>query len=181
MTNLNLAYESETSAPTSVLAPAPRHIIAIDPGNEESALLVWDGSRIDLTRFGPNEDILALLKGWRSGPRIVPLVVERIACYGMAVGETTFETVFWTGRFAEAYGADITHRITRGEVKMHLCHTMRAKDANVRQAILDRFGGKDRAVGKKAAPGVLYGIHSHLWSALAVGLTWHDLNARRGI
>jgi hypothetical protein len=84
-----------------------------------------------------------------------------------------FETCYWTGRFAEAYGFG-TARITRGEVKMHLCHTMKAKDTNVRQAILDRFGGKDRAIGTKSSPGPFRGITSHLWAALAVAIVYHD-------
>lgn len=150
------------------------HCIAIDPGNEESALVVWGGQRIDVMRYAPNEDILALLRTWRVGPRIVPLVIEQIASYGMAVGETTFETVFWSGRFAEAYGMDHVHRMKRLEVKMHLCHDSRAKDQNIRQALIDRFGGKDKAIGKKATPGPLYGVSGDLWAALAVAVTFWD-------
>lgn len=156
------------------------HIIAIDPGNVESALIVWSGECIDVMRYGPNEDILDLLRKWRTGPRIVPLVIEQIASYGMAVGETTFETVFWSGRFAEAYGMDRVHRMKRLAVKLHLCHDSRAKDQNIRQAIIDRFGGKDRAIGKKATPGPLLGVSGDLWAALAVALTWHDLNTGNG-
>ncbi len=33
---------------------------------------------------------------------------------------------------------------------------------------------KDAAIGKKAAPGPLYHVKSHLWAALAVALAWHD-------
>jgi hypothetical protein len=51
---------------------------------------------------------------------------------------------------------------------------MRAKDANVRQAILDRFGGKDKAIGKKGCYGPLRSIKSHLWSALAIALFVQD-------
>jgi hypothetical protein len=38
------------------------------------------------------------------------------------------------------------------------------------QAILDIYGGKEFAVGRKAQQGPLYGISSHMRSALAVGL-----------
>lgn len=44
-------------------------------------------------------------------------------------------------------------RIPRLKVKVHLCHDSRAKDANIRQAILDRFGGKAVAIGSKRQPG----------------------------
>ncbi len=81
----------------------PRHVIAIDPGNEESALVVWDGSTIEVMRYGPNEDIIELLRSWRVGPRIVPLAIEMIASYGMPVGAEVFETCYWSGRFAQAW------------------------------------------------------------------------------
>ena len=173
---------------STLLAPIPlpvvsresmmTHCIGLDPGNEHSAIVVWNGQRIDVLRYGPNEDILALLKSWTAGPRIMPLVIEQVASYGMAVGETVFETVFWSGRFAEAYGMDRVRRMKRLVVKQHLCHDSRAKDANIRQAIIDRFGGKDKAIGKKAEPGPLFGVSGDLWSALAVALTWWDQNAQ---
>ena len=54
--------------------------------------------------------------------------------------------------------------------KVHHCHSARAKDSNIRQALLDRFGGKDIAVGTKADQGPLYGIKKDVWSALAIGV-----------
>ena len=62
-------------------------------------------------------------------------------------------------------------------MKLALCGSARAKDANVRQAIIDRFagvGGKAVAVGTKKTPGPLYGISNHKWSALALCLVWID-------
>ncbi len=154
-------------------------VIGLDPGNEESAVVVWDGERIDTMRYGPNKDILRSLRAWgMTGPHIVPLVIEQVASYGMPVGETIFETVFWSGRFAEAYGMAMVHRMKRLEVKLHLCHDSRAKDGNIRQAILDRFGGREKAMGKKAAPGVLYGVSGDVWAALAIAITFHDKNAK---
>jgi hypothetical protein len=43
---------------------------------------------------------------------------------------------------------------------------MRAKDANIRQALLDLIGPQ----GTKAQPGPTYGIKSHTWAALAVAV-----------
>jgi hypothetical protein len=57
--------------------------------------------------------------------------------------------------------------VFRRDVKLHLCGSARAKDPNIRQALLDRFG----PVGTKKAPGPLYGVKSHIWSALAVAVT----------
>lgn len=143
-------------------------VIAIDPGPEKSAVVIWNGTAPSLLRYAANQEILALLRTWAASGS--PCIIEKIASYGMAVGEEVFETVYWSGRFAEAYGAERVHRITRGQVKMHLCHSMRAKDGNIRQALIDRFGKP----GTKKAPGALFGVSGDLWAALAVGVTWLD-------
>ncbi len=80
---------------------------------------------------------------------------------------------------AEAYGADRVARIKRLEVKIHLCHDSRAKDANIRQAILDRFGGKEKAIGRMATPGPLMGVSGDLWAALAVAITFWDAGTEK--
>jgi uncharacterized alpha-E superfamily protein len=86
-----------------------------------------------------------------------------------------FETVFWTGRlFERAHYRARVERMPRRAVKVHLCHSSRAQDSNVRVALLDRFGGRERAIGKKQTPGPLYGLKSHEWSALAIAITWWD-------
>ena len=51
----------------------------------------------------PNEGVLAMLAGYRSGSDV--LVIERIASYGMAVGAEVFETVYWSGRFPRRLAA----------------------------------------------------------------------------
>lgn len=90
---------------------------------------------------------------------------------------TTFETCVWIGRFIERFKRE--HKfIYRKDVKLNLCNSMRAKDANVRQALLDRFeptgGGKTPQIGTKKQPGPLFGMSSHQWSALAVGITYME-------
>lgn len=160
------------------------NVIGLDPGPEKSAIVVWNGIDVQATRLLPNQDILDLLYGWRGGCERgltkATLVIEKIESFGMAVGAETFETVFWSGRFAEAYGMHNTHRLGRKAIKVHLCGSARATDSNIRYALMDRFGGKDKAIGKKASPGVLFGITSHLWSALAVAITWRDMNLATG-
>jgi hypothetical protein len=36
---------------------------------------------------------------------------------------------------------------------------------------MDRYGGKAKAIGTKAAKGPLFGLKQDMWSALAVALT----------
>jgi hypothetical protein len=124
-----------------------------------------------------NEEILRDLQNdWY--PEFDLMLIEMVACYGMPVGKETFETCVWIGRFIEAFNGR-TEYVYRRDVKLTLCNSMRAKDANIRQAILDRFpatgGGRTPQVGTKAKPGPLYGVKSHAWSALAVGLAWLDM------
>lgn len=144
-------------------------LLAIDPGPQFSAFVVWDGT--SLVEFA-KVDNLVMLERCLTGDYDT-CVIEKIASFGMAVGAEVFETVYWSGRFAQAFGAESTHRITRNVIKNHLCHSSKAKDGNIRQAIIDRFGG-EAAIGKKASKGPLYKVSGDCWSALAVALTWWD-------
>ncbi len=146
-------------------------VLGLDPGPEESAWVAFDGQRVLYHAKEPNEAIRVHLTNQAEKPDAI-LVIEQIAAMGMAVGAEVFETCFWSGRFAEAWGHPF-ERLKRHEIKMHLCGNMRAKDANIRTALMDRFGGS-KAVGRKASPGPLFGIAGDQWSALAVALTWYD-------
>jgi hypothetical protein len=57
-------------------------------------------------------------------------------------------------------------RVYRQEVKLHHCKTTKAKDSNIRQALIDRFG----APGVKKEPGHTYGLSKDMWSAFAIGV-----------
>ena len=146
-------------------------ILAVDPGSEASALVLYDPAArlVQLAVKEPNDCALSRVREYAKTPDL-SLVVERIACYGMPVGEEVLETVWWSGRFAEAWGRP-SLRIKRLAVKLALCHDSRAKDANIRQAVIDRFGGKAVAIGLKKSPGPLYGIKADLWQALGLALT----------
>ena len=161
-------------------------IIAIDPGNEESAFVVYDATARHVLRKEtlPNRELLAAI-----GPLAIAAqrgsvcAIEMIQSFGMAVGAEVFETVYWIGRFAERWfactGTD-AHRVFRRDVKLHLCGTSAAKDPNVRQALIDMFGpGKERAIGKLKTPGPLYGVSGDMWSALAVAVTFAARGERR--
>lgn len=152
-------------------------VLAVDPGPEQSAWVLFDGARVLAHAIEPNADLLRRLPHVgvsEFDSRMVDGVVfEQIESFGMAVGREVFETVFWTGRFYQATNARVA-RMTRKAVKMNLCQSMRAKDANIRAALIDRFGGS-QAIGRKAARGPLYGVRADEWSALAIAVTWCDL------
>ena len=151
-------------------------ILAIDPGYQESALVVYSTvSRDVLEHFIlPNNEIIeSFIPTFRS--QLNCAAIEHIEGFGMAVGREVFETVWWSGRFYQSWlenEGGIAHRVTRKEVKLHLCGSVKATDSNIRQALLDKFAETNRqALGTKKIPGPLYGIKSHEWSALAIAVT----------
>ena len=148
-------------------------ILGLDPGYEHSALVLWDGQEVVWHADEPNNRILERLRGLHEHGDI--LVIEHVESYGMAVGKTIFETVYFAGRCAEAWFPKLVSRVPRREIKVHLCGSTRATDSNIRQALIDRFGpSTDKAIGRKASPGPMYQITGHKLSALAVALTWWD-------
>ena len=149
-------------------------VLGIDPGPTESAYVLFDSTTQTVAQHHKvfTDAMLSDIEDFRND-YVDVLVIEQIASFGMAVGAEVFETAFNSGRFCEAWD-EPWHRVKRHEVKMHLCGNMRAKDGNIRQALIDRWGGKENAIGRKAKPGPLYGLHGDEWSALAVAVTWSD-------
>ena len=134
-------------------------------------MLLADGMPADHGKC-ENETLLKAI--WEGFDISDLMALEMIASYGMPVGKEVFETCLWIGRFQEAW----LHRggrvrlIYRRDVKLFHCQDSRAKDANIRAALIDRYGpSKEIAIGVKAKQGPLYGIKADEWSALAVALT----------
>jgi hypothetical protein len=145
-------------------------VLAIDPGPVESAWVEYDTVARKALGFGKelNDDVV-LRVGYRDGG-YSHLAIEMIASYGMPVGAEVFETCVWIGRFAERWGRRNWTPIKRHDVKIHLCHSARAKDGNIRQALIDKFGPP----GTKKSPGGTYGISGDVWAALAVAVTFTE-------
>jgi len=142
-------------------------ILAIDPGTTESGWVEFEGGRVLASGVSNNYELVMKLVGHPAQR----LVIEMIASYGMPVGKEVFETCVWIGRFIAAYGRPLSNMhdyfAYRKDVKLHLCGTSKAKDGNIRQALIDRIGPQ----GTKANPGPTYGVKSHAWAALAVAVT----------
>lgn len=141
-------------------------LLAIDPGTTHSGYVVIDDGGMQLSGVAENGEMFELIAAHGSN-----MAIEMIASYGMAVGREVFETCVWIGRFIQAAGPDRVRLVYRKDVKLHLCGSPRAKDANIRQALIDRWGGKAEAVGTVKKPGPLYGVKSHAWAALGVAVT----------
>lgn len=149
-------------------------ILAIDPGNALSAFVLYEDGKPH--HFGKiaNEGLLEIVRD----DAYDVLAIEMIASYGMAVGREVFETCVWIGRYIQA-GRTAHELVYRRDVKLHLCGNARAKDANIRQALIDRYGGKEKAIGKRASPGPLYRLRADAWAALAVAVTYSETHEQR--
>lgn len=139
-------------------------ILAIDPGTEQSGWCLFDGT-VKNSGIMLNGELISKFDSNRSGFLWADvLAIETFASYGMAVGKEVFETCIWIGRFQQEwrYPTDV-RLVYRAQVKLHLCQSLRAKDKNIRQALIDRLG----------KPGTK-GVTGHAWSALAVAVTTYD-------
>lgn len=142
-------------------------ILAIDPGDVNSAYVVWNGNNIIHTEWTLNKDVKEFVK-----LNTLPVVIEMIASYGMPVGRTVFETCLFIGQImqvCEDKGVPCK-LVFRKDIKVHLCHSVKAKDSNVRQALVDRFGDK----GTKKNPGITYNLSKDKWAAFALSVYTYD-------
>lgn len=158
-------------------------VIAVDPGNTASAYAHIDADYRPLAiGKAPNADVLVWLANLADEVQTSAVfAIEMVASYGMPVGADVFETCVWIGRFAEAIDMGIDHNaetmlVYRRDVKLNLCGTSKAKDANIAQALVDRFapGVANRGKGTMKAPGWFRGFHSDIWAAYALAVTVLD-------
>jgi hypothetical protein len=167
-------------------------ILAIDPGNAESAWVLIDADTRHPVAFGKqsNDDLLTdLYREQLEGcfnfhaENLHHAAIEMVASYGMAVGADVFETCVWIGRFQEALGGSLaTHDVQlvkRHPIKLHHCKSARANDSNIRQALTDRFapGVGNYGKGNKAQPGWFYGFFKDIWQAYALAVYVADVLA----
>lgn len=185
-------------------------IVAIDPGSTESAYVGYHNGKLVWFDKVENANMVDSIRCYAAEPDITHLAIEMPACYGMAVGKSIFETCRWVGIFQHAFGIERTHLVYRKArnidegvdgVCMHLCKNNRAKDPNIRQAIIDLYGGEDKAIGNKKCrkckgkgwsgagrpvcpvcdgkkwrlpPGPLANVSEDIWAALAVAITFDE-------
>lgn len=151
-------------------------ILAIDPGNVESAYCIIDRKTYKPMEYGKVDNYELLEKINNDDFEFYDfLAIEMVASYGMAVGQTVFETCVWIGRYIEACKCDWEY-VYRKDEKINLCGNMKAKDSNIRQALIDRFAEHDFKNGKgtKKNPDWFYGFKTDIWAAYAVGVTYLD-------
>ena len=159
-------------------------ILAIDPGTTESAYVIIDADTCRPIEFGKIPNLQLRDRLWTSAPSVIHAshaVIEMISSYGMAVGQEVFETCVWIGRFSEAvrgnwYPFSEPELVYRADVRLHHCHSTKAKDSNITQALVDRFasGVGNHGKGTKATPGWFYGFKADIWAAYALAVYTAD-------
>lgn len=173
-----------------------KKLLAIDPGPMTSGVVLieyseWPprvllaNSEISTERLCDDLFSLAsLLSEWVTS--LDQVCIEQIeARGGAAVGQDTLDTMWWAGRLHQASCTRVPsssiHRIWRGEVRQTICGVRNCTASQLRRALIDFYpragGGKTPQIGTKGKPGPLYGVTTHAWSALAVGVT-HLLKER---
>ena len=154
------------------------YVVAIDPGTTESGVCIVRTEDYEPLAFGKirNEDVGAWV--FENYHHPYKLVIEMVASYGMPVGREVFETCLWIGRFIEQlstpkYGYEL---IYRQEEKLTICHSPKATDATIRQALADRFapGQPNFGKGTKKNQGFFYGFSKDVWQSFAVATTYID-------
>lgn len=136
-------------------------ILAMDPGTEQSAFVLFRDGILAERGIVPNGEICGMISTvWR---RADLLALEFVQSFGMPVGREIFEMVWWMGKFSHA--AEIINipvkRIARQKIKSFITGLPGGNDAAVRRALILRYGGAN-----KGQP--LEGIKNDMWSALAV-------------
>ena len=168
--------------------PRPPRILAIDPGETESAAVLFSGMDQPIVcELKPNPLIRQLIVSnatlaVESG---VQLAIECAAGYGVPISMNLIKAIEWYGRFAEAWlqqdPGTFALKVPRGVVKNHLDNAK--TDAQVRDALIHRWGGLERAMGpgqrrNKQWSGLLSRVHEDCWAALAVAVTvWETWGA----
>jgi len=162
-------------------------VLAVDPGSEQSAFVLYDAEKNIIPTMGlkENEILVNILESCEvHEKKHTHVVIEYPAPRGQPMYTQLVKTIWWIGRFEQAMGID-AHHMDRKDVKMTLCGSTRAKDANVRAALISRFkasgGGKTPEIGTKSNPGPLYGVKKDIWAALAVAITFADPEYQRRV
>lgn len=172
-------------------------IIAIDPGPEQSAWVLYDSVKKEIinSAIEPNPVIVAPGNDLLSvGHQLVVEVMVSAFINPTKkkgyVGKTTMATQKWAGiflGFSAGRKFPVRHydfanaELHRKQVVSHLCGNARAGDSDIRAVLMDSFPatgkdskGKPSVMGTKKRPGPLYGIKKDLWSALALAVTYAD-------
>ena len=191
-------------------------VLAIDPGPEVSGWVLFGIETRKPFSFGidTTDEVLKIIEqesfNW--------LVIEKVGNQGNIVGDTIFDTCINIGSFKDRYrnNGKYCYDITRSNVIVQLYGFARkrnpdktwfkVRDKHVNAVIIERFGGRDIAVGGVKCqkckgkgwfgagrpvctacggsqwlnpPGPLFGVRKHIWDALGLAMTFLEVHGPR--
>lgn len=162
------------------MSRADASVLAIDPGPVTSGVVILrrapsatGGFVIDYaTAELENPKVRLYVEACKKDGSVDGFAVESMMPYGARVGNETFDTLMFIGelKFLTRQLGREARLINRHGVKSHVCLTTKANDADLRDALLLKFGVTKKDAGKKGSP--LHGVKSHAWAALALAVTF---------
>ena len=176
------------------------NIITIDPGNVSSGYAIERNGK--LVEYGKikNNELEQIIKE----NKFDVAAIEMIVSYGMSIGKTTIDTIYFIGKFSNILENNNckVYLISRPNIKLNVCLNSLSKDKNVRQAVIEYYGGFEVAIGgikckvckgkgwfKKRTnicelcngkgyeyeKGPLYNARADMWSAIAIIIAYHRI------
>lgn len=129
------------------------NVIGLDPGSKKSAWVLYDGGEPVRWGYDMNSFVRVLLANSATNfpPGPVLLAVEYMRPRGLPTSQDEMDTMFELGRMVQTWNGE-WKPVSRHEVKLHVCGHAKAKDANIRAALIDRFGGSSALLGTPKCP-----------------------------
>ena len=180
--------------------PNEKYILGIDPGNKESAFCLCSPDLHPL-EFGKYENtvlikrdpdpdtfegkISAALLNQNCDRGNTVVVIENMESFGMAVGRSVLDTCIYIGELKRHFmtlGYPVEY-VFRHEEKVTICLNIKANDATIKQALVDRFAPNTSNHGKgtKKEPGFFHNFRADVWSSFAIAVTYHDKQAMKDL
>jgi len=149
-------------------------VLAIDPGPSTCGVVLYDTKKKTTnTALKPcaKVDVFGVLCLMDSLHNVDLVAIERVQSSGFS-GASLLETSEVVGRLQQrALDCGLRVVLLYRRVVCSRLHVHGAgKDKQVRERMIEMHGGSERAVGRKANPGPLYGVTSHSWQALGLAV-----------
>lgn len=137
-------------------------ILGIDPGPKQSAYVVYSNRAehiggLDIVTNKYLRDLL-LSNDFHK------IAIEIPSLRGSIVWQQVIDTAFEAGRIIGDCWNFV--KVNPQQWRRHITGLVNAKDVQVKQCLMARFGTK----GTKKNPGKLYGVKSHIWDALGIAV-----------
>jgi hypothetical protein len=121
-------------------------ILALDPGKERSGWVELEDEKPIAWGWDANEDVRTRISHSGTWPWDA-VAVEYMQPRGMPTSQDEMDTMFELGRMTAMVDGTQLAKVSRKDVKMFLLGRATGTDANIRQALIDLFGGDRHAIG----------------------------------